>query len=84
MGTIMLKFKRPSLPREVTVSYKTAIFGTTCVSPKADKTTKKTFRLFMAQGSICCPEFMESARGFVHLSETSHLVLLGSCFFRGT
>ncbi|CAM9516623.1 unnamed protein product, partial [Ascophyllum nodosum] len=31
MGTIMLKFKRPSLPREVTVSYKTAIFGTTCV-----------------------------------------------------
>ncbi|CAN0289149.1 unnamed protein product [Ascophyllum nodosum] len=31
MGTIMLKFKRPSLPREVTVSYKTAIFGTICV-----------------------------------------------------
>lgn len=32
VGTILLKFKRPSLPREVTVSYGTALVGITCVS----------------------------------------------------
>ena len=81
MGTIMLEFKRPSLPREVTVSYKTAIFGTICVSRKADENMKKSFLPFMAQVSICYPKFMESARGYVHLSGNSHLVLLGSYFF---
>lgn len=32
VGTILLKFKRPSLPREVTVSYGTTLVGITCVS----------------------------------------------------
>lgn len=32
IGTILLKFKRPSLPREVTVSYGTTLFGIFCVS----------------------------------------------------
>lgn len=32
VGTILLKFKRPSLPREVTVSYGTTLFGIFCVS----------------------------------------------------
>lgn len=32
VGTILLKFKRPSLPREVTVSYGTTLVGLTCVS----------------------------------------------------
>ncbi|CAN0118008.1 unnamed protein product [Scytosiphon promiscuus] len=31
VGTILLKFKRPSLPREVTVSYGTTLVGITCV-----------------------------------------------------
>ncbi|CAM9938324.1 unnamed protein product, partial [Ectocarpus fasciculatus] len=31
VGTILLKFKRPSLPREVTVSYATTLVGITCV-----------------------------------------------------
>ena len=32
IGTVLLKFKRPSLPREVTASYGTALVGITCVS----------------------------------------------------
>lgn len=35
VGTILLKFKRPSLPREVTVSYGTTLVGITCVSHSA-------------------------------------------------
>ena len=63
MGTIMLKFKRPSLPREVTVSYKTAIFGTICVSLKIGKITKRMFRPFIEQGSVCIPRaYGERAR----------------------
>eukprot|EP00752_Nemacystus_decipiens_P004270 g3901.t1 len=31
VGTLLLKFKRPSLPREVTVSYGTTLVGITCV-----------------------------------------------------
>lgn len=34
VGTILLKFKRPSLPREVTVSYGTTLVGITCVSSR--------------------------------------------------
>ena len=35
VGTILLKFKRPSLSREVTVSYGTTLVGITCVSRAA-------------------------------------------------
>ena len=63
MGTIMLKFKRPSLPREVTVGYKTAIFGTTCVSLKVDNINKKNIPSLCSTGIHMLPKvYGERAR----------------------
>lgn len=54
VGTILLKFKRPSLPREVTVGYGTTLVGLSIVSPYDLLVGARLFLVFPVVGPCLC------------------------------